>query len=99
MMQSNGRSGRVAAAMTLILLVCRLAAAGRAAATPGQGYWQETADMAYSRSGHTATLLLDGRVLVAGGNYYSAAATADAELYDPALGQWSPCLLYTSRCV
>jgi Galactose oxidase, central domain len=35
---------------------------------------------------HTATLLPDGRVLVAGGLYYDASS---AELYDPATGAWS----------
>ena len=33
---------------------------------------------------HTATLLPNGKVLVAGGNGTSA------ELYDPALGTWTP---------
>ena len=39
--------------------------------------------MAGSRSQHTATLLNDGRVVVAGG------ATV-AELYSPATGMWAP---------
>jgi N-acetylneuraminic acid mutarotase len=40
--------------------------------------------MAAARSGHTATVLPDGRVLVAGGN-----TLASAELYDPDSGQWN----------
>ena len=36
----------------------------------------------------TATLLLNGTVLVAGGS--KGGAIADAELYDPASGTWSP---------
>jgi hypothetical protein len=43
--------------------------------------------MAAPRSAHTATLLPDGRVLVAGGDAYDASgrptATATAEIYDP----------------
>ena len=38
---------------------------------------------------HTATLLPDGRVLVSGG-YPTAHALGSAEIYDPALGTWSP---------
>lgn len=41
--------------------------------------------MSITRSGHTATLLPDGRVLVAGGNFSSTAS----EIYDPALNQWT----------
>ena len=37
---------------------------------------------------HTATLLPNGKVLVAGG-YLEAASLASAELYDPATGTWS----------
>jgi hypothetical protein len=42
--------------------------------------------MAIAHSGHTATLLPDGRVLVASGAY---ADFASAELYDPASGTWT----------
>ncbi len=40
------------------------------------------------RVNHTATLLSDGRVLVAGGGY--DAATARATLYDPVRNEWIP---------
>jgi WD40 repeat protein len=42
-----------------------------------------TGSMSVSRTGHTATLLPDGRVLIAGG------VDASAELYDPASGTFS----------
>lgn len=44
-------------------------------------------NMAIARSGHTATLLLDGRVLIAGGN---SDAAHSAELFDPAPGNFTP---------
>jgi hypothetical protein len=49
--------------------------------------WGSTGSMASARSGHTATLLPNGKVLVAGGQGNGPLATA--ELYDPASGTWS----------
>ncbi len=45
--------------------------------------------MKRDRFGHTATLLADGRVLVAGGNSSTDGISASAELFDPATGSWS----------
>jgi N-acetylneuraminic acid mutarotase len=50
--------------------------------------WRDTGSMAYIRSQHTATLLADGRVLVAGGLTHTG-TRASAELYDPAKGRWT----------
>lgn len=50
--------------------------------------WIPTGNLNVSRSAHTATLLPDGRVLVAGGRGASAALDS-AELYDPATGSWA----------
>lgn len=45
--------------------------------------------MTIGRRYHAAALLLDGRVLVAGGQS-NGRETAQAELYDPVTGRWSP---------
>jgi hypothetical protein len=44
--------------------------------------------MSTGRYGHTAVLLPNGKVLVAGG-YGTNGALATAELYDPATGLWT----------
>jgi len=51
---------------------------------PATGTWSPTGSMSIFRSQHTATLLSNGKVLVAGGN------GATAEVYDPATGTFSP---------
>ena len=59
---------------------------------PETGKWSATGKLATGRGGHTATLLPDGKVLIAGGIDYSADGTpifASAELYDPDKGTWS----------
>jgi hypothetical protein len=55
---------------------------------PNTGSWTVTGSMVTPRQGHTATLLPDGKVLVAGGNDWEN-ATASAELYDPVSGTWT----------
>ena len=47
-------------------------------------------DMLAGRYEHTATLLADGRVLVAGGTDSNNNTLASAELFDPETGSWSP---------
>jgi hypothetical protein len=53
------------------------------------GAFINTGSVTTARSGHTATLLLNGQVLVAGG-YGASGYLASAELYDPASGTWTP---------
>ena len=52
------------------------------------GTWTATGSLDTARDGHTATLLPNGKVLVAGG-YVTRGALASAELYDPASGTWT----------
>ena len=60
---------------------------------PTINVWSTAAPMGTARSGHTATRLADGKVLVAGGFQPMGPQTiylASAELYDPAADLWTP---------
>jgi N-acetylneuraminic acid mutarotase len=58
---------------------------------PATGSWTATGDMDGYRLGSTATLLSDGRVLVAGGGTFGGRVPfVSAELYDPTSGSWTP---------
>jgi hypothetical protein len=52
------------------------------------GLWTTTGPMAYPHLGHTATLLANGKVLVAGGTT-GIGPTNIAELFNPATGTWT----------
>ena len=57
---------------------------------PATGTFSPTGSLATGRNMHTATPLLDGRVLIAGGNVSGQHPLASAELYDPATGTFNP---------
>jgi len=62
---------------------------------PKTGTFARTGSPAHARFSHSATRLLDGRVLIAGGSLGSndnpnATATATAEIFDPATGKFTP---------
>lgn len=57
------------------------------------GPWRPAARMTVARFAHTATVLPDGKVLIAGGitgHAPNGPALDTAELYDPATGRWQP---------
>src|SRR5690349_6723749 len=59
---------------------------------PAAGLWSSCGSLVTSRVDHTATLLPNGKVLVAGGYFDDGEINgrlASAELYDPATGAWS----------
>ena len=65
-----------------IVIILLFGSAAGAAGQPPQDR------MTVERAAHTATLLADGRVLVAGGIRGGEAALASAELFDPATGRF-----------
>ena len=81
--------------MRLHTRLCVLAAAALSIASVplvahAASAWTPTAGaMATPRESHTATLLSNGKVLVAGGNTVGFAALKSAELYDPVTKTWS----------
>src|SRR2546429_8044465 len=73
-------------AITLLLSPARHASAQ--ATSPS---WSYTGNLNTARVNHTATLLQNGKVLVAGGSNYNpdGGVIKSAELYDPSTGIWS----------
>ena len=58
--------------------------------SPATGSWSAVKPMGMARMGHTATLLADGRVLVAGGENPAKGTLASAEVWDPKTDKWKP---------
>src|SRR5207302_11251968 len=57
---------------------------------PIAGTWSVTGTMHYARSGHTANLLSDGRVLVTGGaDEVQGGESKTTEFWDPVTGAWT----------
>src|SRR5262245_43836650 len=79
-MKSTGKRLWTPVVLNLVLLVLILSYTSTATAQ-APGTFTATGDMTVARVNHTATLLLDGRVLIVGGD-----ETGTAELYDPATG-------------
>ena len=74
---SHGLPARIAGVMALVL------------ATTLSFAWTPTGSMRTARASHTATVLPNGLVLVAGGTGDNNAALALSELYNPASGIWN----------
>ena len=57
---------------------------------PGSGTFHSAAEMTIGRSGHTATLLKNGKVLIVGGWTGRYDLRGSAEIYDPAANTFTP---------
>jgi hypothetical protein len=59
---------------------------------PATGLWMAISNMTSRRVGHSATLLSNGKVLVAGGtaDSFGANSLTNAEVFEPATGIWMP---------
>lgn len=72
--------------MALLLFFFGLALLGRPSAA-ATFQWEYTGSLNHARMNQQAALLIDGRVLVAGGTHDGYLASA--ELYEPATGNWT----------
>ena len=75
--------------LTLMIVVTSAFIAAVPAQAAGIGTWSSTGSMATARTGHSATLLPDGKVLVAGGGGNSG-ILASAELYNARMQLFLP---------
>src|SRR2546425_677212 len=92
-MQRSSRSRRVQSpsrllAISLGIVTLAIATPLWAQELPEPGTWRTVAALNQARAGHTATLLRDGRMLVAGGTD-GLTALATLEVYDPATRTFS----------
>src|SRR5437879_2935445 len=94
-MQCSSRSRRVPSpsqllAISLSVVTLVIATPLWAQELPEPGTWRTVANLNQARAGHTATLLANGSVLIAGGRDASGHALSAAEIFDPSTGQYTP---------
>src|SRR5450631_4258328 len=71
-----------------IIYIVALALAASTLSFAASGTWTPTGSMISPRDGHTATILVNGKILAAGGTNNGVALTS-AELYNPTSGTWA----------
>src|SRR5690348_10719431 len=88
-MMKDLKSGIVTCLLTG-LLACSGVSDARKSMTVTAGSVTSTGKMSTPRAGHTATLLPNGKVLIAGGMERNGVFFATAELYDPTTSKFIP---------
>lgn len=87
---SNGKILRAGGAATASASASPLGATNTASLyDPDTGTWTATGSMTAKHARHSATLLPNGQVLVAGGVDSANAISASADIYDSATGTWA----------
>jgi len=71
-----------------IMYIVALALAATTFSFAASGAWSPTGTMQSARDGHAATILANGKILVAGGTNNGLSLTS-AELYNPTAGTWT----------
>jgi hypothetical protein len=79
---------RALAAIAVVMLLALSVRADVKRVSASANTWSAAGSLATGRSFHTATLLPNGKVLVAGG--FNGSFLKSAELYDPVSNAWSP---------
>ena len=75
--------------MKLLKILATVFLVGCAGSLVRADSWTNTGSLNIARASHTATLLANGMVLVAGGTGTNGSPTNSAELYDPTSGTWT----------
>jgi hypothetical protein len=84
------RWGRVLSGVVVFLATAASLLFGALLGRSTPGAWTPQGNLNQARSGHSATLLPNGQVLIAGGRDASGHALSGAELYDPSNDTFTP---------
>jgi N-acetylneuraminic acid mutarotase len=87
-----GMRRKLLASCSLIIVSAAVLLGARVSAVEATstGVWSAGASLVTGRGEHTATLLRNGTILVAGGTDGRGKALASAEVYNPKTNQWAP---------
>jgi len=85
------RRGLLAVCLVILATAAGTTPTGAASTGAGRaGLWSNAAGLIVGRESHTATLLRNGTVLIAGGTDGLGNVRASAEIYNPATNRWTP---------